>query len=359
MFPDSRPAIDDIHQSATRRSSNDSAICNQQSALQQLLVKHLRVAVIGVGHLGQHHARLLAAMEDVDLVGVVDIRPERASEVAGRCGTRAFAEARDLLAAVDAVSVAVPTEVHVDVSLPFLEQGIAVLVEKPLAASIAEADRLIEAAGRSGAVLGAGHTERFNPAVVAALPLVDQPRFIEVHRLGTFPERSLDIDVIFDLMIHDLDLLLAVAGEVVAVEAVGVNVLTSRTDIANARLRFASGCIANLTASRISREQVRKARFFQRASYVSIDYAAQEVEAYRLVPPAPGDGQMRPKIQGGKVDVVRDEPLRCELIDFVGAVRAGRPTLVTAAAARDALTLATRIAEMIQAPVSLSERGDR
>jgi len=193
-------------------------------------------------------------------------------------------------------------------------------------------------------LLAAGHTERFNPAVAAALPLVSAPRFIEVHRLGTFPERSLDIDVIFDLMIHDLDLLLASVGSPVAsIEAVGVHVLTPRTDIANVRLRFASGCIANLTASRISRERVRKARFFQHDSYVSIDYASQEVEVYRLVR---GDG--RPTIQGGKLEVPRDEPLRRELLDFVEAVRDGRPPAVTARAGRDALLLATRIAEMME-----------
>jgi predicted dehydrogenase len=222
---------------------------------------------------------------------------------------------------------------------------VAVLIEKPLAASMADADRLLAAAARYDAVVATGHTERFNPAVVAALPLVSAPRFIEVHRLGTFPERSLDIDVIFDLMIHDLDLLLAsVASEVESVEAVGVNVLTQKTDIANVRLRFASGCIANLTASRISRDRVRKARFFQRDSYVSIDFGAQEVEVYRLLP---ADG--RPTIQGGKMDVPQQEPLQRELADFVAALRSGRPPLVTGTAGRDALALATRIADQIGA----------
>ena len=304
----------------------------------------LRVAVIGVGHLGQHHARLLAAMDDVELVGVVDTRPGRAEEIATRVGTRAFSSAADVAGEVDAVSIAVPTESHVDVTLPFIDRGVAVLVEKPLAATVADADRLIDAAERRGVLLAAGHTERFNPAVAAALPLVSAPRFIEVHRLGTFPERSLDIDVIFDLMIHDLDLLLASVGSpVTSIEAVGVHVLTPRTDIANVRLRFASGCIANLTASRISRERVRKARFFQHDSYVSIDYASQEVEVYRLVR---GDG--RPAIHGGKLEVPRDEPLRRELLDFVEAVRDGRPPAVTARAGRDALLLATRIAEMME-----------
>lgn len=307
------------------------------------MTRPLRTAVVGVGHLGQHHARLLASLADVELVGVVDVRPERAAEIAARHQTTAYTDARDVLDRVDAVSIAVPTEAHVEVALPFLERKVAVLVEKPLAGSLAEVDRLIAAADASGALLGAGHTERFNPAVTAGLPLISDPRFIEIHRLGTFPDRSLDIDVIFDLMIHDLDLLLEVVGPVDSVEAVGVNVLTPRTDIANARLKFASGCIANLTASRISRDRVRKARFFQRESYVSIDFAAQEVETYRLVPQSGG----RPTIQGGRVDVASDEPLRRELEDFVAAARTGRPTAVRPRAAREALALATRIAEMI------------
>jgi predicted dehydrogenase len=304
----------------------------------------LRVAVIGVGHLGQHHARLLAAMDDVELTAVVDTKPGRAEEIAARYGTSACVDAAAVLGRVDAVTVAVPTISHVDVALPFIEQGASVLVEKPLAVSVSEADRLIDAAARRGVTLAAGHTERFNPAVAAALPLVTDPRFVEIHRLGTFPERSLDIDVIFDLMIHDLDLLLAaVRSEVVSVEAVGVNVLTPRTDIANARLRFASGCVANVTASRISRDRVRKVRFFQHDSYVSIDYAAQEVEVYRLARPTSGDP--RAAIQGGKLEIANEEPLKRELADFVDAVRHRRAPGVPARAGRDALALATRVAE--------------
>jgi predicted dehydrogenase len=289
----------------------------------------LRVAVIGVGHLGQHHARLLAAMEGVSLAGVVDIKPGRAAEIGGRVGAQAFESAAALPASsVDAVTIAVPTVSHLEVALPFIDQGVAVLIEKPLAASVAEADRLIEAAARRGVTLATGHTERFNPAVVSALPLVTSPRFVEVHRLGTFPERSLDIDVVFDLMIHDLDVLLAtVRSHVVDIEAVGVNVLTPRVDIANARLRFASGCIANVTASRISRDKVRKVRFFQPDSYVSIDYASREVEAYRLVAQ-----NGRPGIQGGKLDVPDVEPLAAELTDFVAAVRHKREPGVSGAA---------------------------
>jgi predicted dehydrogenase len=303
----------------------------------------LRAAVIGVGHLGQHHARLLSSMAAVELVAVVDTKPGRAADIAAQYGSHAFMDAGEVLDRVDVVSVAVPTVAHVEVARRFLERGIPVLVEKPLAASLAEADLLVALAARHGAILATGHTERFNPAVQAALPLVVRPRFIEIHRLGTFPDRSLDIDVIFDLMIHDLDLLLAaVPSPVESIEAVGVNVLTPRTDIANARLRFASGCIANITASRISRERVRKARFFQHDSYVSIDYAAQEVEVYRLVPQ-----NGRPSIEGGRLEVAREEPLQCELADFLDAVRSRRPPVVTGSAGRDALALATRIAEQM------------
>jgi predicted dehydrogenase len=307
-------------------------------------VSALRVGVIGVGHLGQHHARLLAAMDGVELVGVVDTKADRAREIAAKYNTAAFADASELTGRVDAVSVATPTVTHIDIALPFVDAGVAVLVEKPIAASLAEADRLLAAAERNGTIVAAGHTERFNPAVEAALPLVKGPRFVEIHRLGTFPERSLDIDVIFDLMIHDLDLLLASVGSpVAAVEAVGVNVLTPRVDIANARLRFESGCIANVTASRISREQVRKARFFQHDSYVGVDYAEQTVEVYRLVAQNGG----RPNIQGGRLEVPKDEPLRRELADFIDAVRTRRAPMVTGRAGRDALALATQIATII------------
>jgi predicted dehydrogenase len=307
-----------------------------------------RVAVIGVGSLGQHHARLLSAMPDVELVGVADTNRARAEKIAAKFSTT-VADAADLVGHVDAVCVATPTLSHVDVAIPFIESGAGVLIEKPLAASLADADRLLAVADTCGGLVATGHTERFNPAVAAAVPFVRSPKFVEIHRLGTFPERSLDIDVVFDLMIHDLDILLATVGsEVVGVEAVGVNVLTPRVDIANARLRFASGCIANLTASRISRDRVRKARFFQHDAYVSVDYASQELEVYRLVPNNGG----RPTIQGGRIDVPNDEPLRRELADFVSAVRERRPPAVTGHAGRAALALATRVAALIVAPTA-------
>jgi predicted dehydrogenase len=305
----------------------------------------LRTAVVGVGHLGRHHARILAALESARLVAVVDINAQRASEVAGATGAKPLADYRELFDQVDAVSVAVPTELHGEIAVPFLERGIAVLVEKPMARTVAEADAMLAAATASGATLAVGQTERYNPAVTAVLPLVTSPRFIEVHRLGVFPERSLDIDVVFDLMIHDLDIVRAlVPSPVASIEAVGVPVLTPRFDIANARLRFEDGCIANVTASRISRERVRKIRFFQPDAYISIDYAAQEVEGWRLVR---RDGQ-RPAIEGGALPVQKDEPLRRELVDFIRAAREKSKPLVDGEAGKAALELATRIAEKME-----------
>jgi predicted dehydrogenase len=307
----------------------------------------LRVAVIGVGHLGRHHARVLANMEGVSLVGVVDADADRAAEVAAANHTHVIANVADLIGQADAVSIAVPTEAHASVALPLMAAGIHALVEKPMTRSVAEADQLLRAATAAGVVLAVGHIEHFNPAVLAARPHIHAPRFIEVHRLGTFPERSLDIDVVFDLMIHDLGLVLELVGsDVVEIEAVGVPVLTPRVDIANARLKFANGCIANLTASRISREQIRKIRFFQPNTYLSIDYKAQEVEAWRLVPQ---DGAM-PRIDGGKLDVLRDEPLKRELEDFVAAVRDKRPPGVTGERGRAALVLANDIVSRMGNP---------
>lgn len=317
----------------------------------------LRAAVIGVGHLGKHHARILAGLAGVRLVAAVDVMRERAeAAVATVPGARAVADASEVLGDVDAVVIAVPTVAHLAVARPFLERGVHVLIEKPIAASVAEADALVALAASRGATLAVGHSERFNPAMTAARPLLTEPRFIEVHRLSGFPERSLDVDVVFDVMIHDLDIVLAVDGtEVVSVEAVGINVLTPKIDIANARLKFVSGCVANITASRISRDQVRKVRFFQKDSYVSIDYAAKEVEAWRLVPPVEstgGDaskGAGRPKIEGGPVAVAPGDALTSELTDFVAAIRDKRPPTVSGTDGRRALALAARVHDAMSA----------
>ena len=252
-------------------------------------MSRLRVGVVGVGALGQHHARVYAGLPEAELVGVVDRNAERAAAAAEKHGARVFATAEALAAEVDAVSVAVPTIDHHRIARPLLAAGKGVLVEKPMTVTLDEADDLIAAASGSGAVLQVGHVERFNPAVDVVRSIAQKPRFIEVHRLGSFSPRSLDIDVVLDLMIHDLDIVLAMDGSpAVQVDAVGVPVLTGKVDIANARLRFASGLIANVTASRVSAEKVRKFRVFSERLYVSADFAARETQVYRLVPGAGG-----------------------------------------------------------------------
>lgn len=307
--------------------------------------KPLRLGVIGVGHLGRHHARILAGMTDVSLVAVLDVDESRAQRVAAETGARVETEPAGLIRAVDAVTVAVPTQSHEAVAVPFLQAGIPVLVEKPIAASVAQADAMLKAADSADTILAVGHSERHNPAIVAALPLVTNPRFVEVHRLSTFSPRSLDIDVVFDVMIHDLDVVLAIVkSEPVSIEAVGVPVLSDHSDIANARIQFENGCIANLTASRISRDRVRKLRFFQQDAYISVDCAAQQVEAWNVTR-EPGQ---EPLIQGGPLEVRDGEPLERELVDFVTSVREGRDPEVDGLDGRRALALADRIATAIR-----------
>ncbi|MGI8671174.1 MAG: Gfo/Idh/MocA family protein [Luteitalea sp.] len=303
--------------------------------------ERVRVGVVGVGALGRHHARILGDTPGAVLTAVVDVDGARAHETAAQHSAAAsFTDSLALIGRVDAATIAAPTLAHFEIAAPLIDAGIHVLIEKPMTTTLAQADDLVGRAAAHGVVLAVGHTERFNPAVDAARPFLTRPRFIEVHRLGTFPDRSLDIDVVFDLMIHDLDVLLSVVDEeVVAVEAVGVPVLTGRVDIANARLKFVGGCIANVTASRISRDRVRKVRFIEPAAYVSVDYASRELEVWRL---RKGDGD-KPVIEGGPVAVPDAEPLRRELEDFIGAIREGRTARVDGVQGRRALALAQRI----------------
>jgi predicted dehydrogenase len=305
----------------------------------------LRVGVVGVGALGQHHARVYASLAGVELAGVYDVDPERAAATAARHGCPVFERLRDAVEGVAAVSVAVPTVDHHRVARVFLDAGRDVLVEKPIAATLAEADDLIAAAGERGAVLQVGHIERFNPATEVLRSESGRARFMEVHRLGSFSPRSLDIDVVLDLMIHDLDIVLALDGsECVQVDAVGVPVLTPRVDIANARLRFASGLIANLTASRVSAEKVRKFRVFAPQTYVSVDFAAREAQVYRLV-----QGQQGPDIRVERTVAADQEPLARQLAAFVQAVKERSRPIVSGADGRRALALAQAILERMAA----------
>src|SRR6266581_4470276 len=286
----------------------------------------VRVGVIGVGALGQHHARVYAGLS-------------RAREVAERHGGRAFPTVEALLGEVGAVSVAVPTVDHHRLARQALEAGRDVLVEKPMTSTLEEADDLIALADERKAVLQVGHIERFNPATDVLKATVRKPRFIEVHRLGSFSPRSLDVDVVLDLMIHDLDIVLCLDGsEAVQIDAVGVPVLTPKVDIANVRLRFASGLIANLTASRVSVDKVRKFRVFSPRTYVSVDFTRREAQVARLE-----EGEGRPEIVTQRTSAPDQEPLRRQLEGFVTAVRDRSRPVVPGSDGRRALALALAI----------------
>jgi predicted dehydrogenase len=305
----------------------------------------VRVGVVGVGALGQHHARVYADLEGATLVGVYDRDLARASEVASRFGCPRFERLEDLVEVAAAVSVAVPTVDHHAVGRVVLEAGKDLLMEKPIALRLDEADDLVALAASRGRVLQVGHVERFNPAAEALRRNAPDPRFIEVHRLAAFSPRSLDVDVVLDLMIHDLDLVLTLdASELVQVDAVGVPVLTPKVDIANARLRFASGLIANLTASRVSVDRVRKFRVFSPRTYVSADFAAREAQVYRLRPGVPGG---LPEIAVEQTSGADEEPLRRELQAFIAAVHDRRP-LVSGHDGRQALALALRVIDAMR-----------
>jgi len=298
------------------------------------------VGVVGVGALGRHHARVWSQLDGARLVAVFDTDPARARAVAAEFGGEAVASAEALFERTEAVSIAVPTVDHHGVSLKALERGCDVLVEKPMTATLAEADELVARAAAAGRVLQVGHIERFNPATEVLLSAGKGPRFVEVHRLGSFSSRSLDVDVVLDLMIHDLDIVLALDGtEPVQIEAVGVPVLTPRVDIANARLRFASGLIANLTASRVSVEKVRKFRVFAPRTYVSVDFTAREAQVYRLE----ADDEGRPRIASETRAAPEEEPLRRQLAAFLQAVRGRSVPPVSGADGRRALALAHAI----------------
>src|SRR5580700_426461 len=304
----------------------------------------IRVAVVGTGEFGRNHARVYREMDGVELVGVLDRDAARAETITQEFGTRAFKAIEELQGAVDAASVAVPTVAHAEVGCRLMAMGIDVLVEKPMAASLAEADVLIETARRHQRILQVGHVERFNPAVIAVEPILNRPLFFEVHRLGVFTSRSLDVEVIYDLMIHDLDILLALVKEpVTEVKAVGIPVLTDKVDIAHARIEFAGGAVANVTASRVSTERVRKMRFFQHHEYISLDYARRDALRVGVKKPGP-----QPEFGFEKLAAPAVEPLRAELEAFAAAVRTRVAPKTDGVAGRAALELASRVMQSIR-----------
>ena len=317
----------------------------------------LPVGVVGVGSLGFHHARLLKEVPGAALAGVYDTDAARAAGVAEQLGTRAFASLDELLAVAEAAVIAVPTTEHAAVALHALDRGLHLLIEKPLATTLAEADQIVRRGEEKGVVVATGHVERFNAALRACEAYLDEPRFIESHRLAPFGPRGTDVAVVLDLMIHDIDLVLGLVGHPVAsLDAVGVPVLTPSVDIANARLRFEGGAVANITASRVSRERMRKVRFFQRSGYISLDLAAGTGEFLRLRPGAtPGH------LEGGAhgiEDIVErielrgdgQQPLQKELEAFVSVVQGGSQHIVSASEGRRALAVALEIVRRIETP---------
>ena len=312
----------------------------------------LRTAVIGVGHLGKQHARIHATLASEGLsrfVAVCDLNESVARDISNESATEWTRNWTDLIGKVDAVSLAVPTESHCDIACELLNRGIHVLVEKPISRTLEEADRMIAAAKAGKAVLQVGHLERFNPAMVALRPHVRNPVYFEIHRVGAFTARSLDIDVVLDLMIHDLDIVQWLVGEdvpVTDIRAVGIAILTNKVDAANARLEFASGAVANITASRVGTERIRKMRFFQPHDYIAIDYATKRASISSLSPPTASGAW--PGVHVKNLDVVDIEPLRAETLAFFEAARDGKPAAVSGLDGRNALSLALRALERIE-----------
>jgi predicted dehydrogenase len=318
----------------------------------------ISVAVVGVGVFGRNHARVYKELEQqgepIRLVGVVDPNLDRADAVAREFDCRAFGSVEQMLTThseIRAASVAAPTVHHLEVARALIDGGVDLLIEKPLAASLAQADELVQLASTRRRVVQVGHLERFNPAVRATIPLLTHPMFFEVHRLSVFTPRSLDVDVVLDLMIHDLDIVLSFANSPVReVRAVGLPILSGKVDIANVRLEFESGCVANFTASRVSTERVRKLRFFQPRQYVSVDYGRQEVLVFTVGEDgsAASTPTVNPQIKVGRPPVTSEEPLHAELRSFLGAVRERSTPLVSLEHGRRALALALEILAAIR-----------
>ena len=301
----------------------------------------LRFAVIGVGYLGRFHALIYSRLPDVELVGVVDTDPERARAVAEEAGCAVFDSLEVIADQVDAVSVVVPTTAHLAVAEPLLRRGIHMLLEKPIAATREEGKRIVDLADQSGAILQIGHLERFNAGVMALAEHIDHPRFVEIQRMGEFVERATDVDVVSDLMIHDIDIILSLMGsELQSVSAVGTPVLTNRVDIANARLEFANGAVANVVASRVSDRKTRRIRVFQERKYLSLDFIEQTID---IAYPYLAKGATRPEIVRERIQVVPVKPLDREIEAFVACVREHRRPLVDGRVGLEALDVALKV----------------
>lgn len=311
-------------------------------------MSNLRAAVIGVGYLGRFHAQKYAALESVDLVGVVDTDEARARDVAAECGTRAFTRLADLLGEVDVVSVVVPTEHHFSVGKACIEAGAHVLMEKPLTETVEEAEELIRIGADRGRLIQVGHLERFNPAFLAVQDVLKNPIFIESHRLAPFKPRGTDVNVVLDLMIHDIDIILdMVKKDILDIRAAGFPVLTDEVDIAHARLEFVDGCVANVTASRVSQAPMRRIRVFQPDSYLAIDYHTRKVSQVRRLSTAEGV----PKLEAKDWQFTEADALLEEIKAFLASVRGGTPPAVSAEDGKRALQVALRISAEMESAI--------
>ncbi|MCK9230287.1 MAG: Gfo/Idh/MocA family oxidoreductase [Syntrophales bacterium] len=305
----------------------------------------LKVGVVGIGHLGTYHLQKYEMIEDCVIAGVSDIQQDRTEQAAGRYRCEGFTDYRRLIGKVDAVSIATPTVTHHAIARDFLAAGVDVLLEKPMTLTLEEADDLLEAAEQGDRILQVGFIERFNPAVIALEKIIERPVFIEAHRLHPFYSRGTDVDVILDLMIHDLDLVLAfVASPIRSVDAVGVSVLSDKVDIANVRLSFENGCVANITASRVTGKKLQKIRFFGFEGYHSVDYAKRELVSLKKHP----DGQGGVEISMRDVEIGQHDPLEAEIRHFVQSVIARTPPRVSGREGRNSLELALRVAEVME-----------
>lgn len=310
------------------------------------MTKKIKVAVIGVGYLGNYHSEKYAKHPSVDLVGVVDTRPERGQSIAARLGTTFYSHVTEIIDKVQAVSVVVPTDQHYDVTKICLEAGLDVLVEKPFTKESWQAEELLALAVKNHCILQVGHLERFNPVVKEAHKFLCAPLFIECHRLNSFVDRGTEVDIVLDLMIHDLDILLNIVPfPVVRIDAIGAPIVSSNIDIANVRLQFQSGCVANLTASRISFKPMRKMRIFQRDAYLSLDFQHSTVDVFRKIS---GDNALLPEIRGEQFSFEKSDPLQDEIFSFINAVDLRTKPIVTAESALEALTLAEQIVKSIK-----------
>ena len=316
-------------------------------------MQKIKVAVIGVGYLGRFHAQKYAQAGDCDLVGVVDARAEARDAVAAEVGTRAFADHRPLLGAVEAVSVVTPTPLHFSIARDFLDSGAHVLVEKPITETPREASELIELAARRGRLLQVGHLERFNSAILAAEPYLRAPRFVECHRLAPYRERGTDVNVVLDLMIHDIDIVQTIIGAPVrTIDAVGTPVFSDSIDIANARITFADGCVVNATASRVSLKTERKMRIFEDDAYLSLDLQQKILTLIRKRAPGEPPGPLPVSIEEQSLEP--GDALKAEIDSFLACIREGRPPVVTGEAGLMALETAMRVTEQVRR--SLADR---